>query len=601
LKKSVKFIVAVSCILLGCLLGRQRIEAGVWDNAYTYYTTYGNQAVFRATSQTDGRIYCATKGAVASTGIKYRTIGWKMDVVDTGGSLLQSIYFQLGGAYLVNTNTVQNSTNIYQLYALSLSSVRSRMNATARAAMDRGKCSIVLNACMVVVRNNVPQGSMNDHGVTSGRVYTTYSGIVGAANWALASRTALLSYFNKSVSGLFYTVSVRGGTGIDSVGGGGTYCYGTLVTISASASMGYEFSHWSGSQTVYSGTYSFYVNGNSVWYANARKKSTTVTFYRNSSLGDRTFRKQTFAYGNSGQCFADTGFTRSGYHLMGWSHQSNAGMAQYGVYSPVSSEWIKTYYPTVSLYAVWQTNSYTIRFDGNGALSGSVASITTRYDRTERLPKNGFEKPVDNCTFLGWGLSGEAVASDYPENQNVAVSQLAQKAGVQDQNNATITLYAIWDYAPVMETADLYYSLQDAQSGMISEHELAGRVKVMDREDGEISYGIHDQNLLVLTDYDAEVFLNAQEGTDVEVTYETVDSAGNCVDQTICVHLVETAIWDSSTVVGKIRLIDQDYFMDAAGNAVPESKGGLKSTSRWLCEEDLKNLLWEVLQKANLP
>jgi hypothetical protein len=600
LKKSVKFIAVISLILLGCLCGRQRTEAGVWDNAYTFYTTYGNQAVFRATSQTDGQIYWATNGAIASTATRYRAIGWKMEIRNAGGSVLQTLYFQLGGAYLVNTNNVQNTTDIYQLYVLNLSSIRSRMNATARAAMERGDCSIVLNACMVVVQNNVPQGAMNDYGVTSGTVYMTYNGIVGAANWAAASRSALTSYFNKSVIGLFYTVSVSGGTGIASVGGGGTYCYGTLVTLSASASTGYVFSYWSGSQTAYAVNHSFYVNGNSTWYANAKKKSTTVTFYQNSGPGDGTYRQQTFTYGNSGQYFAETGFTRCGYHLMGWAHQSDAAAAQYGVYCPVASEWILTYYPAVSLYGVWQANTYTIHFNGNGSLAGSVASIVTSYDRTECLPKNGFKKPVDNCTFLGWGLFPGAFYADYAQNQNIEVSGLVQRVGLEYQNDATITLYAIWDYAPVMETADLYYSLIDAQNGVISESELARWVKVTDREDGEIRYGIHDKNSLVLINYNPKIFLNAQEGMAVEVTYEAIDSAGNRVDQTIRVHLVDTTISEGSTVVGKIRLIDLDYFMDAEGNAVPESEGGLKSTSRWLCEEELKNLLWEVLQKAGV-
>jgi hypothetical protein len=151
-----------------------------------------------------------------------------------------------------------------------------------------------------------------------------------------------------------------------------------------------------------------------------------------------------------------------------------------------------------------------------------------------------------------------------------------------------------------METADLYYSLEDAQNGVITEEELSKRVKVTDREDGTIDYGIHEKNSLVLTDYAEEKFLNAVADTVVEVTYEAVDSAGNRVTQTILVHLVDTTIMEGSGAVGKIRLIDMDYFMDAEGNVVPESAGGLKSTSRWLCEEDLKNLLGEVLREANL-
>jgi hypothetical protein len=523
-----------------------------------------------------------------------------MDIKDTAGNVVQVLFFQLGGSYLVNTNTVQTSTHIYQLYELPLSTVRSRMNENVKEAMDRGECFIELNACMVVVRNNVVQGTMNDYGVTSGAVYTTYNGIVEAENWSDASKNALSSYFNKSVNGLFYTVSVSGGPGIASVSGGGTYCYGTRVTISASPSNGYRFSDWSGNGVGYSDTFSFYVNGNSSWYASAKKKSTIVTFYRNSTVGDTTFRKQIFTYGESGQYFAETGFLRSGYQLMGWAHQSNATAAQYTVYHPVSDEWILDNYPAVSLYAVWKANSYTICFDGNGALSGSVASIATSYGRTETLPENGFEKPVENCTFLGWGMSSGAVLPDYKQNQAVAVSELVQKTGIQNRDNGVITLYAIWDMAPVMETADLYYSLTDAQNGVITEEELSGRVKVTDQEDGTISYGNHEKNSLVLIDYAEEKFLNAVADTAVSVTYETIDSAGNRVTQTILVHLVDTTITEGSLAVGKIRLIDMDYFMDTDGTVVPESAGGLKSTSRWLCEENLKNLLWEVLREANM-
>ena len=87
-------IVGLCLTALLCLAfpGREVAQAGVWDNARDYYSTYGNAAVFRPTTGNDGIIYCATVGAHATGGTKYRTIGWKIRVTDGAGNLLQDIY-----------------------------------------------------------------------------------------------------------------------------------------------------------------------------------------------------------------------------------------------------------------------------------------------------------------------------------------------------------------------------------------------------------------------------------------------------------------------------------------------------------------------------
>lgn len=589
-----------AAFLLAVLPGRKAVYAETWDDAYAFYSSYGNQTVFRGTSQTDGLIYCATRGAVASTGTTYRTVGWKMDVEDSTGRLLQSIYFQLGGAYLNNINTVQVENYIYRLYAISLQDIKSRMNDGARLAMEQGNCEISLNACMTVVINGVPQGSISDQGIAAGKVYTTYDGIVSAANWTAASRTALTSYYNKKVEGLFYSVSVNKGSGIASVSGGGTYCYGTNVTISAEPLEGYAFSNWSGTDTVYSKSHSFYVNGNVSWTAVGTPEKTVVTFYQNSAYDDTLSMQQSFTYGIAGQYFGDCGFSRRGYHQLGWAHTADAAKAQYTINNGVSSEWIVAYHPSVSLYAVWEINSYQIVFDGNGATAGSVEAIVTYYGNTETMPENGFENEAQS-TFLGWSMSKDSLTAEYKAGDNVSVSLLVKQSGAEDNNGATITLYAVWDYAPEIKTDDLFYSLMDAQSGEVTEEELGGRAEAADREDGIIPYGGSEMNSFRIIDYDSEEFTGCTSDAVVAITYEAVDSAGNQVEQSINVYIVDTAIQEGSAVTGRIRLIDQEYFEDEEGNLIPETAGGLKSASRWSCDDTWRTLLREALQRANLP
>ena len=46
----------------------------------------------------------------------------------------------------------------------------------------------------------------------------------------------------------------------------------------------------------------------------------------------------------------------------------------------------------IDIYAIWKPASYTLKFDGNGATSGSINDISATYGVPVTLPENGFEK-----------------------------------------------------------------------------------------------------------------------------------------------------------------------------------------------------------------
>ena len=96
------------------------IYAGISENAYGYYQEYGNNVCFFPFSETDGMIYYATKANLASSDIRYRTIGWKLSVKDSSGKKLQTMYFKLGGNYMYAVHRVRKGGAEYNLYALTV-------------------------------------------------------------------------------------------------------------------------------------------------------------------------------------------------------------------------------------------------------------------------------------------------------------------------------------------------------------------------------------------------------------------------------------------------------------------------------------------------
>lgn len=102
----------------------------------------------------------------------------RMEVVGKGffREKLQTMYFKLGGNYMYAVHCVRKGGAEYNLYALTLGDLKDRLNAKASQALNKGKASMVMDACMIVVRKGKAQGTMNDQGPVSGKVYTTYQG-----------------------------------------------------------------------------------------------------------------------------------------------------------------------------------------------------------------------------------------------------------------------------------------------------------------------------------------------------------------------------------------------------------------------------------------
>ena len=107
---------------------------------------------------------------------------------------------------------------------------------------------------------------------------------------------------------------------------------------------------------------------------------------------------------------------------------------------------------TLDLAAQWEQNTYTVRFDGNGATGGATASQDFQYDQTQPLNANGFERAYTVTFDVGGGAAEQTsatAASDFSgwaasADGSVAFADKDLVTNLSEEHGAEITLYAKW-------------------------------------------------------------------------------------------------------------------------------------------------------------
>ena len=143
------------------------------------------------------------------------------------------------------------------------------------------------------------------------------------------------------------------------------------------------------------------------------------------------------------------GFSRTGYTFKGWS-TTKGGSIKYE-----NNGYVRNLTPvkdaTVTLYAVWEANTYTVKFDKNSSeATGNVGSVVCTYDKACTLPANNYTRV--GATFDGWAVTS-----------NTAV-QYKDKASVKNLTataNGTYTLYAHWN----INTYKITYNYDGGSAG----------------------------------------------------------------------------------------------------------------------------------------
>lgn len=207
------------------------------------------------------------------------------------------------------------------------------------------------------------------------------------------------------------------------------------------------------------------------------------------------------------------------------------------------------------------------------------------------------KKKVYASVFMGWSLEdGKDTFIPQWKAGDIVRNLVAEDGG-------EITLYAAWDDCPWIQAQDLYYTLEQAQSGFITEEEILSHATATDREDGSpILPGTNPApsdpevfTSFTIPDYQAEEFTNLQHDFATSENLTVVDHVGNTYVKQIMVHVTDTTPKKTTQMdlTGVTRFINSKYYNKSF------EEGGLEDNSIWKVDPEYKAALESALNNMD--
>lgn len=169
-----------------------------------------------------------------------------------------------------------------------------------------------------------------------------------------------------------------------------------------------------------------YVSASTTYTLNAVTWEWTVSYNANGGSGDiyTDYVQYKSAYTTRANWFKRTGHT-----FTGWNEAANGSGTSWTNY--INKPWTWTYTKSITLFAQWEINTYTVSYNANGG-SGAPGSQTKTFGQA--LTLSGTKPTRPNYTFKGWSTNKSAVSAEYT-------------AGGSYYTDSSVTLYAVWELA----------------------------------------------------------------------------------------------------------------------------------------------------------
>ncbi len=212
-----------------------------------------------------------------------------------------------------------------------------------------------------------------------------------------------------NLAGITYQISFNGnGSTSGSMSAMKNCVYGTSYTLKANAfkKKGYTFKGWNtekdGSGVTYKDKASVKNLANKTGakvtlYAQWKKSKYTIKFNGNGSTSGKVKSMTSLKYGTSYKLNKNK-FKRKGYTFVGWNTKKNGSGKSYANQAKIKNLTSKNN-GTVTLYAQWKKNKYTIKYYLNGGKNNkknpSKYYVTTSTITLKKPTRKGY-------TFVGW-------------------------------------------------------------------------------------------------------------------------------------------------------------------------------------------------------
>lgn len=474
--------------------------------AQTYTVSYNANGGYNIpASQTKVHGVTLTLSSTIPYRFNYEFLGW------SASSSATTATYTAGGSYTGNVSVTLFAVWKYKPATYTVSyDANGGTGAPGRQTKTYG-VTLTLTTILPTRRNYLFLGWSKDRNATSasytaGGSYTDNADVTLYAVWQYNPETYTIRY------------DANGGTGAPS---SQTKTYGVPLTLSAvkPTRAGYEFLGWSTDPTTMLTNYApgeRYTDEASITlYAVWRYVPKTYTVSYDANGGGNTPASQTKTEDVT-LILTSTIPTRYGYTFKGWATSSSATTAAYqagGSYTANES---------VTLYAVWEINTYTVSFDANG---GSNAPNPQKKTHGQNLILTVAIPTRTNHVFLGWATDSTS--------KSVAYAPSATYTAEED-----VTLYAVW------QERNYDFSVSDL-TVTPDEIEQYGKVTVKFRVDN------WDRNL-PYANVPVEVLLNG------EVIYSTTVNFSAYGVQNIVFGLNVGASLGTQTLVARINWADYE-------------------------------------------
>ena len=274
---------------------------------------------------------------------------------------------------------------------------------------------------------------------------TSYANKAQVRNLSAKDGATVKLYAQWAITDYAITYNLNGGT--NNSANPATYNKQSgLITLAAPTRKGYTFGGWYSDSALKTASSEIPAGstGKKTFYAKWTAIRYTVQFDGNGATSGVLDRTISCVYDET-YPLLETPFARKGFTFAGWNTKADGtgtGVTDMGEFVNLSSK----NKATVTLYAQWTPNTYTIKFNGNGSTSGTMAAQKNcAYGSSIMLASNSFEKT--GYTFSLWNTKADGTGKQYADRAKVK--------NLTATDGGTVTLYATWTKTPYTITYNL--------------------------------------------------------------------------------------------------------------------------------------------------